>query len=575
MGACIARIPDTAKDEEERIIARLVALRQQIGPKVEPVEETPPGTEDEDEDADTPGGGPRWRRWTDWVRGHRSAAALGLVVVLVVLVGGGYGIYRAAATCNGQTLVAGECSGLSDGSVPLLRDEPAQLAALREQIHDENQKVLDSSQPWVSLAYVFPWAASDDPEINDRLPVPALQHELEGALVAQREANHTATFGKGPLVRVLLGNQGRATSQYEAVDDALSDLVGGDPNGAGNSEHIVAVVASGKSVANALKGIDAITGLGLPVLTTRMTSDEIAGNSGGRSVTRIAPNISDGIAALASFVHPLPYGAVLVQSSDGNDNYSRSLGDSFKTDFPGTISASYPYDPRATTQDMSTTIGNICDNPTAQTAADVTVFFAGRSSELNAFIEALPGRLSCSKTHFTVVTASDAIDTANAALSGPESNSLNSGLRANTDLYYAGIASRQAWNPPYAAAGASPPLLATDFPAQFPDADLNDGAAIIGADAVQTVVETVRFQPTSGAAAAPNDTPARVAQVLHERTGRYAISLASGPLSIGPTGKAVNKPVPIIRVVPPAITQPAGPAPIPGPSLVALTSSGK
>lgn len=67
------------------------------------------------------------------------------------------------------------------------------------------------------------------------------------------------------------------------------------------------------------------------------------------------------------------------------------------------------------------------------------------------------------------------------------------------------------------------------FARLFPVESLEDGAAIMGHDAVATATWSLRFNGV-------NDSPARIAQVFKRLHGPDAVPLASGWLSLSPGG---------------------------------------
>ena len=108
-----------------------------------------------------------------------------------------------------------ECIGVTDGRVPLSAD----LADVLGKIQKENERVAQNA---VSVAYLMPLPK---PSSQDEL-ADLIHHELEGAYLAQIQANHAeGGLGDTPQIRLLVANSGDNSSHREQVVDDLLDKV--------------------------------------------------------------------------------------------------------------------------------------------------------------------------------------------------------------------------------------------------------------------------------------------------------------------------------------------------------------
>jgi ABC-type branched-subunit amino acid transport system substrate-binding protein len=465
----------------------------------------------------------------------RAAIVLGALALAVVL---GWLAVMWATTCDDRIAwTDGQCIGVvSDG----VADDVfgAGTADVLARVQEENARVETSGRPFVSVAYLLPLPR----EGGDRQLADQLRRDLVGAHVAQRRANHTRTLGEAPLVRLLVANHGDSAGHWREVVPALVGMAGD-----ASEDRLVAVAVSGESLTNTTHAIDALVGAGVPVLTVRLTADLLTSTPPTPDVAlaRIAPTNTDEANAAATYLRPLAGRVMIVQDSNPDDAYARSLGDAFRASFPD--DAHHIVEPTeyfdsgrgSVANTMPLILSSICLNrPDA-------LYFAGRSPALEALVQALPFR-PCPDLRITIVTG-DAVRFATEP--GDMTPELRRGLESNAELVYTGIAHPGGWAaaPGAFQAGSVDYLTATCpdcLPRLFPGEDLNDGAVITGYDVVVAAVSAVRL------GAGVNDTAPLVAQQLKRMHGTHAVPGASGWLSFAATGEARDKALPVLRVQP-------------------------
>lgn len=434
--------------------------------------------------------------------------------------------------------IGAQCIGVTTGRVAL-RDD---LADVLGKIRDENERVDHSGQDAVSVAYLVSLPA---PSSNDELAV-LLRRELEGAYVAQWQANHTMSIGDKPMIRLLVANDGDGSGEWQRVVPDVLDRVS-------NSERLVTAVVTGRSLRETVDAIDHLREGGIPVIASRLTGDiltnldrnQLAEVRGG--LARVAPTNSDQTTAAAAYLKREASRAVLVQDVKPGDPYIQSLGVAFRRGFEDpthhVLGPPEPYNSgiAGVANTMGPMLRNIC-----QQKPDV-VFFAGRTPELGAFVQALPGR-PCPQVPVKIVAGADAVEFASEVTSSAE---LRDGLNANASMIYttqahpgAWTVSKEGFNLESIRHFGSCDGCYTHF---FPSEPLDDGAAIMGYDAIVTAVIAIR--PGQGGHGI-NDRPELVSQQFNRLHGTEAVGGASGWISLtdGRDGSTVNKAVALLQV---------------------------
>ncbi|MGQ0779355.1 MAG: ABC transporter substrate-binding protein [Pseudonocardiales bacterium] len=440
-----------------------------------------------------------------------------------------------------------QCIGVTDGSTPLSVD----LADVLEKIRQENERVGPDNPDAVSVAYLIPVPKpSADGELSAE---PRLRHELQGAHIAQLQANQTEERGGKPLIRLLVANYGDNSSQWHEVVPKLLDKVNGP-------DRLVAVVATGNTVDATLEAITALRSGGLPVVMSRLAGDsspqqdaeEPPNLRGG--LARLAPSGRDQGAAAANYLKPTAKRALIVRDTNPEDPFVRALDEAFRGTFrgdsgddthrvlepPETYDSSIEGVPNA----MKGILLSICHQKPE------VVYFAGRNSALGSFIQELPQR-PCLDLRINVMASGGSTAELAARIERGEW-ALIRGMEANVSVQYTAQAHPGAWAAsPESFHGDSTSHLTTTceqhcFTTVFRGESLEDGGAIIGYDAILTAVTAIRPNQQG----VFNDTPELITQEFRRLHGAAAIPGATGWISLDQFGNPVNKAVVILQVEP-------------------------
>ncbi|MFE2553628.1 hypothetical protein ACFXGI_34610 [Streptomyces sp. NPDC059355] len=386
-------------------------------PLGEPQDEPPPEKDMpaaiEEEDAG-PSGSFGWaafpRLLRDRLRGapRRWLVTLTATAVVAPAVGGGLWWYSDhCGTTNPalRTVLGGECSGITDGSDGhgvFGRELEPVLAA----IDAENRAVVKEGG-YVTVALMAPLTKGSKSLTGDR----AL-HQVEGAFIAQYEANKDKAY---PRIRLVLANIGSNESEWPGVVEGLKAMTGGD-------DQLVAVTGMGLSQQQSIDAARSLSKAHIPMVGDVITADGFD-KSGAidhgapiPGLVRVAPNVSTQFKALAQEVakHPEMKAGALVsapETPDGKpDFYTQSMEAAIRNPDMGLqpyldtggLAFNFTVEQEAEDSSLTTIANNMCGNP----KIDV-VFYAGRATYLGTFIEKLRNR-PCRTTPITVVTGSDA-----------------------------------------------------------------------------------------------------------------------------------------------------------------------
>ncbi|RKT82176.1 ABC-type branched-chain amino acid transport system, substrate-binding protein [Saccharopolyspora antimicrobica] len=457
-----------------------------------------------------------------------------------------YWIYPLLRPCGaGLTSTGdGQCAGVSDGSAQLHPDPG--IAAIMAGIHRENTAVeqTPSNTPPVTIGVLIPLPSpgTDDDYLT------AVRHDLEGAQLAQIQANHAQLIGDRPQVRLVVANSGENAQHWST---AVSGLIERAPGGS-HDQRLVAVVASGRSLGTTRAALDRLTQVSIPVIAARLTADQLtdAPPSPNVPLARVAPTNRDQAAAAAAAVKSSASTAMVIQDRNPANIYADSLGKAFQESFADSAhelvgNETFDGGGEGVATTMAGIVRDICD-----TRPDV-VFFAGRSNDLNTLVRALPSR-NCPQQPVRIITGSDAVAFANAV--ARDEPGLRDALSAQVTVEYTGLAHPEAWDadqsafPQASVTALRGPCDQWCYPRVYPGRDtaeeLADGGIIIGFDAVLTAVTAVR-DPY-----APNTTPGAVGQALARLHGGNLVRGASGYISLSAQGEAINKAVPILKIGP-------------------------
>ena len=194
------------------------------------------------------------------------------------------------------------------------------LAKVESLIRDENRVVIASDAAYVSVAVMLPMTLS----VDDDVTVEWVRHQLEGAYLAQLEANRSLLWrGNTTKLLVLLANPGSGLQQWRpAVDEIEHEQA---------SQHIVAVTGIGLSLHTAVQAMKRLSQLNIPVFGSTLTADDIGAI---RGFARVSPSNSEQGQAAAEYVKLQgKHTAVVVKDQNRNDLYPSTLDKAFEDRF--------------------------------------------------------------------------------------------------------------------------------------------------------------------------------------------------------------------------------------------------
>lgn len=466
---------------------------------------------------------PRWRT---------PALVAGVALLVVALVAGVLTVIQVVRSCgDGVTKRGehGECIGVTDGAAVFAPE----LAAIQEQIHQENLRVVESEKPYVSVAVLLPMTVTED----DIVTWEWVKHQLQGAHLAQARANHTEALGaRTPQIRLLLANPGSRFAQWQPVLEELQSRR--------QSEHLVAVTGVGLSLSAARDAMRRLSELDMPIIGSTLPTDDVGDL---RGFLRVSPTNSAQARAAASYLKRRgARTATLVQDINQGDLYPRTLARTFSEHFSDDehrfVGRTERYD--SSLPGVGNTflqmVPNICNSrPDA-------IYFAGRANHLPAFIEQLTSRGCREDLPITVVTADDVanVDMPNEIL--------RRARQADVTVIHTALAHPGAWTAEperFGAATASfvETSCATCFTTLFPDEPddaLDDGVVILSHDSVLTAVWAARSTGVSEV------TPQDILQVMNRLHGMQSVPGAGGRLEFDERGNPIHKALPILQLVP-------------------------
>jgi hypothetical protein len=477
------------------------------------------------------------------------------VCAAVALSGCGYGVTSLANflinqhdTCmnSGPTVVmhegaAGECVGISDGSYPFAPGSRA-MAAVLSKIRLEDQSVDKQAAEgavYVSVAYLLPISA-----IGAGVePVSAQVEQLQGAYTAQWYANRHEIQGTRPLIKLLVATGGTQAAQWKTTDQFIEQDVA--------SQHLVAVAGIGVSLATTIAEVKQLTGDGIPVFASSITSDDFNSIT---NMVRVVPSNDQDVSAMLKYIWPKASSAILIADTNQTDSYAKTLVHWFHDGFTGdghsileTLSYS-TFGEVSTTdttgQQVGSEIGQMVTNICSSSAH--LVLFAGRGQELAQLLDDL--NTSCqTKTPITIVTGDDVTDMPHVSQEP-----------ANVTLYYAGEANPGEWQrgsgSVFADGQRGFAQFLHAFTTEFPSGSDNDGDAMIGYDAMLTSITAIRL------AGPASPSPGAVIRKLSLLQDSGQVLGASGPIDLAAdytlskvASNPVNKVIPILRWTPSSI----------------------
>ncbi|MFI2436854.1 ABC transporter substrate-binding protein [Streptomyces sp. NPDC018693] len=468
-----------------------------------------------------------------------------LLVVAGMITGGYFGVRavleedRSCAPGVVRPENSDECVGVAstvfDFGRPQLRD--AVRAVVRE-----NGRLEKGS--YVTVALALPYTSTTASTLRD------IQHELQGAYLAQWQANHRAN-GQHPAIRLVLANPGATGDHWPDLIDDLEEMTKGE-------DRLRAVVGIGMSTDPNKKAVTELTRRGIPVIGSSITADDLANGQRGEDpfpgLARVAPTNTDEARALASFAKVGADRALLVYDKPG-DPYTRTLQESFAALIKGSPYEPQPFTPPSDRSQEGTTANTfrqithlVCDTAPGTD----TILFAGRHTQLRQFINALGGR-GCQDRRFTVLTGDEG------SYLDAEKDLNRGALTRNLSVRYTALAHPDAWTnaaPGTTGGSAADAAVLMELLAlaerdkqvgPIGKVTLEDGQAIIGFDAMQLAVKGIREAVGEGATIPRLDD---VGLQWPQVKGSLRVNGASGWICLDVHGNPYNKAVPIVELTP-------------------------
>jgi ABC-type branched-subunit amino acid transport system substrate-binding protein len=391
----------------------------------------------------------------------------------------------------------GECIGITDGSYAFNR----RLESAERRIHQQNEAVLHSGRPYVTLVYLGPMSV--DPTTRNAQPdqLAGIQGELVGLSIAQREHNNA---NGQPRVRLLLANSG-ARNRY--ADDVAREI----RKRAMKDRRLVAAIGFGQSKRQVQQAIEELGRVALPMIGTTNTFDDTARRLDGSFSPyyfRLAPpDQQEGRHAAYWARHGQLDGlraktAAVFFDNSKDELYSPNLAKDFATAFGRDKARLLPY---ASTSDIPQKVLEACERP-----ADM-FYFAGRSDEFQPFIQKL-STTSCGGRR--TVLASDDVT------SYVTDNAVRIGGTDTLRLYYTPLAAREAWQAGKWAPGQPEPTFYRDY-----DAAIAELTGTTGTAGTAGTADTRAEHPSRTHAAVAYDAVLMIASVAQQVYGSERQSL--------------------------------------------------
>ncbi|WP_329546119.1 MULTISPECIES: hypothetical protein [unclassified Streptomyces] len=483
-----------------------------------------------------------WLREDVWEIRFRRYIALLLAAVLIALgVWGGTTLAKEDRSCAPgveRPEDSDECVGVSATSYNWGR---SQFTEAVRAIDAENKRLKPGS--WVTVALLEPFTATDADNLGDAL------HELQGAYLAQYRANHDSN-DQTPKIRLVLANPGATGEQWQHTVDQLAGMTTGP-------DRLRAVTGVGLSTENNKLAVKELTRLGIPVIGSSITADDLANGQSGKDpypgLARVSPTNTDEARALASFADVSAGKALLVYDKPG-DPYSRTLQQSFEKLLAGSPYQPQPFTPPADRSQEGTTANTfrqithlVCD--TARSTD--TILFAGRHTQLRQFINALGDR-GCQDRSFTLLTGDEG-----SYLTGDKDLD-RTALQHRISVRYTALAHPDAWaakDAPKSGGSAADAKVLDELLGSserkpvgpIGEVSLEDGQTIIAYDAMTLAVQGIREATADGKTVPP------IADVANQWTltkGSQRVSGASGWICLDVHGNPYDKAVPIVELTP-------------------------
>ncbi len=395
---------------------------------------------------------------------------------------------------------------------------------------------------YVTVAFMGPLTSTDARVVA----------EVEGAFVAQQQANTQSNF---PKIRLVLGNMGADESHWHKTVTALEAMTTGP-------DYLRAVTGLGLSQDETVKAARHLASKSIPMVADIITADGLNKtgdiDDGGPipGLVRVAIDNTSQLNAISDQLQtsrPQPSTAVLVKVTvtrgGSSDFYAASLAESFQRNqklgrYLKAGGLTFEFDPRGGSQALDIISKNLCG-----TSRIDLVYFSGRASDLDPFLRMLHNR-PCHTTPITVVSGSDAGRLRK--VNSPELYDGPSPVLGDPDapikVVYVPLADPdQLDNPTNPSRGLFRAFADAFTGQQFSRSDLETGWAIVAHDAVLTATTAI-WKGTDGGGTTTPTLPNLFA--VRDQLGLFItnnglISGASGTFNIDPeTGDRVDSRAP-------------------------------
>ena len=509
----------------------------------------------------------RFPRFSMWVVRHPRWSSVIGVAAVAVIVAAAILVPPLLASCGpGMVEDGGACVGVDLASQSFRSGEPAEMQALEAAVKANNDAVSNDYVSVVLLQDLSPVAGVDTTSYPDVYP------DIEGALTAAWQANHTAAYSSLPKVKLFLGNMGSANGGWSAAVDQITASAA--------ANHITSVIGLGQSTDATRAAAERIVDdAHVPVIGATVTGDTMnfAPNSTRRDTGffRVPATNADNMAAAARYIAsitPDQSRVAIMQDNAAGDDYNQTLARAADADLPK--AHQFPFTspgslPAGVQRDQELIQQFAYDNQNICSVNPAVVYFAGRGQDLGAFLQSwTQSGTPCATGALTVVTGDDG----QAAIDEPAvQQAVQHGVRvlftaeASPDEWgrCAGGREQEAYDTFQAAFTGKPdvctgqPVTAADgaVPLSYDPAHLRGGQAMLTHDATVVAVTAAR-RADKGADQGDGGlvvrTPIMQVGIIEEMRCDNAVLGASGWIEYSQDpanyGNPIDKPVPIVQV---------------------------
>lgn len=476
-----------------------------------------------------------------WPRRHRRLTATLCALVLIAVLGY-WQPWHVASPCGPGLTATGSpytCVGLDLDSTPFSAADPPSLTSIEQRVGQLDAAVTTSTFDTVVVLEDL----TPNPNVDGLNPTGNV-NAIEGAITAVDAEN---TYDKANNIahrsKLLLANFGSQAASWQQAVTAIETAQPG--------RHITAVTGLGQSLDNARKAEAALSAANIVTIGGEATGDDMnfdpATGAQIQTYYRVGPTNSEEADAAAEFIDAkLTHARIMViYDTNPQDDYASTLHSQFLKHYTPQwqlwfSSAADASDTENRNQSLAGWVqevhGGICSD-----APDL-IYFAGRGTDLGAFLTDFTNDGSCGTTTTPIISGDDASTLA-------DSDEIRSATEFT--VYYTALAYPQQWSLLAPSAASSTYLsgynafVAAYDKDGFPTQNLDDGGAMILYDAVHTALAASFGADTSGEPAYQNP-----GGLVNQIAGmcQNPVSGATGLIAFGKSGNAVDKAVPILKL---------------------------